>query len=187
MLLYFGRVLASTAVGEIHPPRWPDFEVSSILFGLGRWLWAGFVGGVVGGIPAMIYWIRCGDIDLFDAIILSELLAVGAIYALMALLAAILHEDLLAANPFTVVRAIFRVGWSYAQPCLLAGFAFLPPCTVVVAAFKIGAPAVSAFLFWLFWLMVLYESMVLFRVLGLFYHRHARVLGWFRGRTRWGV
>jgi hypothetical protein len=187
VLLYLGRVLASTAAGDIHPPRWPEFEFSSILFGLGRWLWAGFVGGVVGGIPAMFYWIRCGDIDLFDSIILTELLAVGSIYALMALLAAILHEDLLAANPFTVLGAIRRVGWSYAQPCLLCGFAILPAATILVASFKVENPAASAFLFWVFWVLALYEAMVVFRVLGLFYHRHAQVLGWFRGRTRWGV
>ena len=105
----------------------------------------------------------------------------------MALLAAILHEDLLAANPFTVIGAIRRVGWSYAQPCLLSGFAFLPVATLLVASFKVGNPAASAFLFWLFWVLTLYEAMVVFRILGLFYHRHARVLGWFRGRTRWGV
>jgi hypothetical protein len=187
ILLYLGRVLASTAGGDLHPPRWPDLEFSGLVFGMGRWLWAGFVGGVFGGIPALFYWIRCGDIDLFDAMILTELLAIGAIYALMALLAAILHEDLLAANPITVLGAIRRVGWSYAQPCLLSGFAILPVATICVAAFKSQNPLLSAVLFWLFWVLVLYEGMVVFRVLGLFYHRHARVLGWFRGRTRWGV
>jgi hypothetical protein len=187
VLLYLAKVLASTAVGEIHPPRWPDWEFSNIMFGMGRWFWAALTGGVVGGIPAIAYWIYCGDIDLFDSIILAELLAVGAVYALMALLAAILQEDLLAANPFAVLGAIRRVGWSYAQPCLLTGFAFLPVLTVLTASFKIENPAGAAFLFWLFWVLVLYEAMVVFRLLGLFYHRHARVLGWFRDRTRWGV
>ena len=32
-----------------------------------------------------------------------------------------------------------------------------------------------------------YEAMVVLRVLGLFYHKRARQLGWFRGRTGWGV
>ena len=54
------------------------------------------VGFVVGGFPATAYWVYCGDVDLFDALILAELVAAGAVYALMALLASILHEDALA-------------------------------------------------------------------------------------------
>jgi hypothetical protein len=187
VLLYLGKVLAATAVGEIHPPRWPELDLSSVVFGMGRWLWAGFAGGVIGGIPAVLYWIKCGDVDVFDAVVIAELLAVGAVYALMALLAAILHEELWAANPISVLKAIRRVGWSYAQPCLLSGFACVPAITVLMAAFKVSNPLLSAFLLWFFWVLTLYEAMVVFRVFGLFYHRHARVLGWFRGRTRWGV
>ena len=37
----------------------------------------------------------------------------------MALLASILHDDPLAANPITVLRAIRRVGWGCLAPCLL--------------------------------------------------------------------
>ena len=187
VLLYLGKVLAATAVGEIYPPRWPEWDLSSLVFGLGRWLWAGFTGGVIGGIPAVWYWIKCGDVDLFDMMIIGELLAVGAVYALMALLAAILHEELWTANPITVLTAIRRVGWSYAQPCLLSGFALLAGVTVLVAALKASEPFLAAFLLWFFWVLALYEAMVLFRIFGLFYHRHAQTLGWFRGRTKWGV
>ena len=93
----------------------------------------------------------------------------------------------LAANPITVVRAIVRVGWGYAQPCLVAGFA------VVLAIDAAGRrrsrsrtprwrPSCSGCSGW----SSLYEAMVVLRVLGLFYHRHARELGWFRDRTGWG-
>jgi len=186
-LLFLGRVLASSAAGERHHPRWPDWELTSIAFGLGRWAWAGLVGGAVGGFPAVVYWLYCGDIDLFDAMILAELLAAGAVYALMGLLASILHEDALAANPFTVIGAIRRVGWGYAQPCLVTGCAAVVAVTLGAAAFETQTPALAAFLFWLFWVVLLYEAMVVLRVLGLFYHAHARDLGWFRGRSRWGV
>jgi hypothetical protein len=186
-LLFLGRVLASSALGEVHNPRWPDWELSAIWFGLGRWLWAGLIGGVIGGCPAVAYWVYCGDIDLFDAIILSELLALGAVYALMALLASVLHEDLLAANPVTVVGAILKVGFSYARPCLVCGFAVLVSGTLLAASFETSSPPLSAFLLWLFWLVALYAAMVTLRVLGLFYWRHAGALGWFRGRTGWGV
>lgn len=187
-LLFLGRVLASSAIGEVHHPRWPDWDASSILFGLGRWAWAGFIGVVVGGFPTVVYWRYCGDIDLFDGMILVELASLGAVYALMALLASILHEDTLAANPFTVLWAIRKCGWGYATPCLLAGFAGIVAITLGLAVSEANSrPELSAFLLWFFWLVVLYEAMVVLRVLGLFYERHARELGWFRDRTRWGV
>ena len=69
----------------------------------------------------VLYWMYCGDIDLLDRIIFAELFALGACYALMALLASILHEDALGANPITVIRAIRRVGWGYWRPCLVCG------------------------------------------------------------------
>jgi hypothetical protein len=186
-LLYLGRVLALSALGEVHHPRWPDWEVSSILFGLGRWMWAGLVGVLVGGLPATAYWIYCGDIDVFDAIILVELAAVGAVYGLMAILVSILHEDALAANPITVVGAVWTVGWSYAQPCLVCGAAAVLAAAIFTAAFEVASPAFSAFLMYVFWFVALYETMVVLRVMGLFYFRHSRRLGWFRERTRWGV
>ena len=186
-LMFLGRVLASSALGERHHPRWPDWDLGALAASTGRWAWAGFIGAVVGGVPAVAYWVYCGDVDLFDYMILSELAAVGMVYALMALVASILHEDLLAANPFTVVGAIVRVGWGYAQPCLLAGFAGVVAATVLGAVFRVENPAASAFLYWVFWVVVLYEAMVVLRVLGVFYQRNARTLGWFRGRTGWGV
>jgi hypothetical protein len=187
VLLFLGKVAASSALGEIHHPHRPDWDYTSIFFGLGRWLWAGFLGAVLGGIPAVAYWVYCGDIDLFDTMILAELLAVGAVYALMALLASILHEDLLAANPITVIGAIMKVGWAYAQPCLLAGFAVMMAVTLLAGSLKVESPWLSAVLLWAFWVLALYEAMVVLRVLGLLYHKHARDLGWFRDRTGWGV
>ena len=135
----------------------------------------------------MFYWIRCGDIDLFDTIILSELLAVGAVYALMALLAAILHEDLLAANPFTVLGAIRPVGWSYAQPCLLTGSRSCLRRRCWWRLSRWGTPRHRRSCSGCSGSSRFTRRWWCFRVLGLFYHRHARVLGWFRGRTRWGV
>jgi hypothetical protein len=186
-LLFLGRVAASSAAGEMHHPRPPEWDLSSILHGLGRWAWGVLIGVVVGGFPATVYWVYCGDVDLFDAMILIELLTLGAVYGLMALLASILHDDALAANPFTVVAAIVKVGWGYAVPCLLAGAAVALSWLIARATFEVGTPAVSAFLWWFFWVVNLYSAMVVFRVLGLFYRTHARALGWFRDRRGWGV
>ena len=186
-LLFLGRVTASSAMGEVHHPHLPDWDLSSILFGLGRWMWAGLVGGLVGGLPSVVYWIYCGHIDFVDSIILVQLAALGAIYALMALLAAILYEDILAANPITVLAAVRKVGVGYARPCLLAGTVGMILGMMFTGSFEVESPLLSAFLFWLSWVTALYLTMVTLRVLGLFYHEHARTLGWFHNRTGWGV
>ncbi len=51
----------------------------------------------------------------------------------------------------------------------------------------IRTPLLAALGYWVYWVMLLYGAMVVLRVLGLFYHRHARLLGWFRERPRWGA
>jgi hypothetical protein len=186
-LLFLGRVLVSSALGEVQHPRWPGWDLEEMFRGVGRWFWAVVVGVVVGGLPSLVYWLYCGDIDPLDVIVFAELLALGAVYAQMALLASILHDDPLAANPITVVRAIVRVGWSYARPCLVSGFALALGVGAFLGLFKITHPTLAALALWAFWVLVLYLAMVALRVLGLCYHRHAWALGWFRDRPRWGV
>ena len=187
VLLVLSRVLTTSAQGEVHHPRWPEWDLGDMIRGLGRWLWAGLIGGGVGGLPMVLYWMYCGDIDLLDRIIFAELFAVGASYALMALLASILHEDALGANPITVIRAIRRVGWGYWRPCLFCGAALMLAGTALAAVYEVSNPALAGLAYWLFWVFLLYEAIVVLRVLGLFYFRHARVLGWFPERPRWGV
>jgi hypothetical protein len=186
-LLFLGRVLVSSALGEVEHPRWPGWDLDEMVRGVGRWFWAVVVGVVVGGLPALAYWISCGDIDPIDLVIFAELLAVGAAYAQMALLASILHDDPLAANPITVLRAIVRVGWSWARPCLVSGFALVLGIVALRGLLAISQPSLAALALWACWVLIMYLAMVALRVLGLCYHRHARALGWFRDRPRWGV
>jgi len=185
-MLYLGKVIASSAMGEIYHPRWPDWEPSSLLAGLGRWFWALLIGGVLGGFPAVAYWIQCGDIDLFDAVILVELAGVGAIYGQVALLASILYDDPLGAHPITVLRAIWRLGWAWAPPTLLTASFAASAVWILTELIRIQNPLLSAFAYWAYWVGVCYGSLVVLRILGLFYHRHAKALEWFRERPKWG-
>jgi hypothetical protein len=186
LLLFLGRMLVASALGEVQHPRWSGWEPEEMLRGVARWFWAVVVGVVVGGFPALIYWISCGDIDPLDVVVFAELLALGAAYAQMALLASILHDDPMAANPITVVRAIVRVGWSYIRPCLVSGFALALGLFGFKGLFAIRQPSLAGLALWAYWVLAVYLAMVSLRVLGLFYHRHARALGWFRDRPRWG-
>jgi hypothetical protein len=186
-LLFLGRVLAASALGEAHHPRWPDWDVTAIFHGLARWLLAGVLGGVVGGGPALAYWLHCGPVEPADAAIIAGLLTLGAGYGLMALLASILHEDVRAANPLTVLRAIVTLGPGYIRPCLVCGGAILLTGSILYGASRVDNPLLARGIIYVFWLVALYATMVVFRVLGLFYGQHARALGWFRNRKRWGV
>jgi hypothetical protein len=186
-LLYLGQVLITSGQGEIDHPRLPEWDFWRNLASLARWLWASLVGFALGGLPAAAYWVRCGDLDLFDRIILSELMALGAAYSQMALVASLLHDDFRAANPVTVVQAIMRLGWSYVWPCLVTGAAIGLAFGVASLAWNAPNDFLAVLGLWVFWVFVMYEAVVVFRILGLFYHRHASKLGWFHNRPQWGV
>ena len=64
--------------------------------------------------------------------------------------------------------------------------AVLTTIVALAGVLAIQSPPLSAAAYWVFWIFAVYESLVVMRVLGLFYHRHARFLGWFRDRPRWG-
>ena len=186
-LLFLGQVLVTSAAGEVRHPRLPSWDVWEIVDGLGRWLWAGVFGFALGGFPALVYWVRCGDVDWLDRIIFAELLALGAVYALMALVAAMLHGSAWAANPITVLSAIGRVGWPYARPCLQAGGTAAIALGVLVLAYGASSPWLAAVGFGTFWVVAFYGAMVVLRVLGLFCRRHREALGWDVHRPRWGA
>ncbi len=181
ILIFFGRVLVASALGEDDHPRWPKWDRMEIMDELGRWIWAGLMGLAVGGFPAMAYWVRCGDVDVLDAFFFGDLAVVGVAYAQMALMAALLHETLLAANPITVLRSIGRIGWDYLAPSLLTASGlvvnFLAWRAVLLHSPSIGLGVLGL---WACWVLTLYQAMALFRVLGILYAKHEAALGWFR-------
>jgi len=181
ILLFLGRVLSSSALGDEDHPRWPKWDRMEILEELARWTWAALMGLSIGGLPAVVYWIYCGEIDLIDGFFFLDLAMIGTAYAQLALVAALMHESMLAANPATVLRSIGRIGWDYFRPCLL---------TTLALAFDVAAwyvvllrsPSVELGVLglWACWILTLYLGMVVFRILGLVYNQHADDLEWFR-------
>lgn len=187
-LLFFGHMFVASALGEPDHPRWPEWDAAAISEGLVRWAWAGVFGLVVGGFPVVAYWRVCGDIDWFDRVVFFDLIVLGAGYALIALAASLLHDSLVAANPFTVLGAIARIGFDFVVPCLAGGLALiLTGATIVGVLFHIPSMKLAVAGLWGFWVLVLYEVMVILRMVGLTYHAHAADLLWFRSRPRWGI
>lgn len=185
-LVFLGQVLTSSAFGEALPPRLPNVQDEGVVRVLGRWFWAIVAGFGLGVVPAVAYWINCGEVDWMDRLMFANLAAIGAAYAQMALLAALLHDDPLAANPITVGKAILRIGWDYAGISLLSG-GFLGLMAVSLGALTfVTHPLLFALLTWLYWVAFLYGAMVVLRRLGLFCRRHRVVLAWFSDRPTWG-
>jgi len=187
-LLFLGHVLVSSSLGENDHPRWPEWHPSDIAEGIWRWFWAGVLGGVLGGLPIAIYWLRHDEINVLGWMLLGGLTIVGAGYALMALAAALLHDSIIAANPITVIMAIFRLGSGYLRPCVVAA------CALVLAGlgvwgllYRMPAMWLEALALWGFWVFFFYEAMVVLRMMGLTYHAHALDLHWFRRRPRWAT
>lgn len=181
---FLGEVLISSAAGAAEQPRAPEWDVFALGGVLVRWSASLAVAGVVGGGPAVAYWIRCGAIDTFDRIVLVDLLLPGLAYAQMGLVAALMRGTPLAANPLTVGRAIARVGWGYVGPCVLTAGVVVVLVGGLDRVLRLASPVVQAVACWLFWVVALYALMVVFRYLGLFCHRHAARLCWFPRRPK---
>jgi hypothetical protein len=186
ILVFLGHMLVASAMGENDHPRWPEWQPPEISEGLGRWLWAGISGVGLGVLPLLVYWVYCGPIDWLDVIVFLDLILVGVGFSQMALAAALMHDSIIAANPVTVVRAILRIGWDYVFPCFVASVAaILAGAGVWLLLFKMPTMWMEAVAIWVYWVFVLYEAMVVVRMIGLTYHAHAPALGWFQRRPRW--
>jgi hypothetical protein len=185
-LLFLGHMLVSSALGENDHPRWPEWQPSEIAEGIGRWFWAVMFGGALGGIPLVYYRMHCGEIDWFDLVVFLNLITLGVGYAQMALAAALLHDNIIAANPFTVLLAIFRIGWDYLRPCLVAVLVLVMAGMAAWGLiYQMPTIWMEGLAIWLFWVFIFYGAMVVVRMMGLTYHAHALDLHWFRRRPRW--
>jgi hypothetical protein len=185
-LLFLGHMLVSSALGENDHPRWPEWQPSEIAEGIGRWFWAVMFGGALGGIPLVYYRMHCGEIDWFDLVVFLNLITLGVAYAQMALAAALLHDNIIAANPFTVFLAIFRIGWDYLRPCLVAVLVLVMAGMAAWGLiYQMPTMWMEGLAIWLFWVLIFYGAMVVVRMMGLTYHAHALDLHWFRRRPRW--
>lgn len=186
-LLYFlGEVLTSSSCGEIQVPRKPPWEVETIRRCVSRWIVSLFLGLGAGWLPASAYWVEFGANSVVDRIIITNLMMLGGAYSLMALLASLLFDDPLAANPFTVFPALRRAGWAFVNPCLLTAGAGSVLYWLLDGVVSSGNAAVAGFGLLVFWVAAIYVAIVLFRRIGLFCHeRRVRDL-WFPDRPMVG-
>ena len=183
-LLFLGEVVVTSCLGSVRLPRQVGWNPGELARAWALWSWALLVGVVAGGWPALVYWLRCGDVDWLDQVVLIDLIVPGLAYAQMALVLALTDDSpWLAANPVRVVGALGRAGWSFFWPCLVTGGFLALVVTLFKACLEIGNGFVQAVAFWAWWVVGLYLALVALRGLGLFCHR-ARVVAVGPGRLR---
>ncbi len=179
-LRFIGEVLVSSAQGDVFHPRLPGFELGAVFGAWVRWLASALGGALIAGPPAFLDVFARGVHDGTDWLVLAVFGSLGMACALIAAMAVWLHESLAAASPTTVLSALARCGGDALRLALFA--AVLAGLTIAAAAalLRFGGVVAGTVGLWAFWAAFLYESMVMARVLGRFYRRHAKSLKWFR-------
>jgi hypothetical protein len=184
---YLARVLEASSEGEPLPPRPPDRSADGLLDGIGSWLLWIVLGAGVGLLPLAAYRAALGE--SWSPGVAAVLGLFGLPYALMALLMAFLHDDDLAARPWTVLGTIARLGPSFLGLSLtvaglfaLIGIAFAAALALRDRAFWLYIPASLAC-----WLLAAWLSIVAMHTLGSYYAPRKSRLRWRRKRHRWGT
>lgn len=110
-------------------------------------------------------------------------------YILTALLMSFLHDDALAAKPPGVLNALVQIGGSMFFLSLFVGFVIAIGAGTFVLALLLRH---NHFVMYLLtcvgcWVVFIWISIVVMRMLGNHYHRHRQTLRWNQERPRWGV
>jgi len=186
VFLFLNDVVRSSAYGDVHHPRASSWTPSASLGAILRWVWALACGAVV--FSPLWWWLGAWQIPESSRQWLTALaLAVPTlVYAQMALVAVILFDDPLAANPWTVLRAIYRSGLDSLRVALATALAagVIGVCGVLLLRLPmfIAIPVTYAYA-----VLSLYLAMFVARSLGLYFRRNAKRIGWFPERMRWGA
>ncbi|RUL89223.1 hypothetical protein [Tautonia sociabilis] len=187
IMLYLARVLTDGAMGRAGHPNFPIWDRHTILEGLARWIWAGVVGLGVGALPVLLYVKLRGEFGPLDWAAVSVLIGLAAGYVQMGLAASLLQDDLTLAHPVAIARAVRVIGREYVPAWMMTAAALF----LAVMAWRFamthspGNLKVAALELWGFWVLVLYEAMLIMHVLGRTIYRNAAGLGWYRREPKW--
>lgn len=176
------QIFRLATVDEDDMPITMEFEVGQILFDL--WTWMGSIWW--SGAPLAVYWLvmsrltRWGYFETFEWIPLT--IAPGLIFCLalfpMALMSSALHTTVLAANPWTVIRSIFRVPLEYIATLSVFGCLCITAAVigVVLPPYPTAIPILTQIIAWIILFYALTASAY---GLGNFYYRNRHKIGWF--------
>ena len=189
LLQYLGRVLVSSARGDLVPPRMPDRNFDGFFHGLSPWVIWLVLGVSVGLLPFTLL-IALGDRSLSDRPIAAvSLLILGAAYALVALMLSFLHDRPLACAPPGVLSALLHHGGTL-MPALLKASALLGLGAVSFVLLR----SLRTSQYWIYlisalgwWVLSVWLAIVVMRLLGVHYVRNQATLKWHGKDPRWGI
>lgn len=177
LLAYFCEFLngamASAAAGVGPFVVWPSRSPKPAVKTLCTWLVCFAAGPVLPAVAAGYYLFYCGDPTLVDWVIVTELLAVAVGYWLLALLAVIRFDSLLAANPLRVAELLHRLGPRMLIVAIAAATFLVAGGELMVASIAQMHQSMITGLFGIGWAWggLLFLSTFLFRLLGMWSYR----------------
>jgi len=188
-LQYLGRVLVASAMGETIPPRSPDRNFDGFFHGLSSWLIWLVLGGLVGLLPVLLYFLSLNKAADGNVLLGLGLVLLGLPYMLMALMMTFLHDDAMAAKPWGVMGAMFRLGGSFGLLCLFIASALALGVGAFLIALLLRADHFLVYLVLCLGCVValVWISIVVMRILGTYYDSHKESLLWHHERPRLGV
>ena len=188
-LQYLGRILVSSAMGETIPPRTPDRNFNGFFSGISPWLLWLAMGVSVGMLPLVYYITSHNSSADLNPLVAVGLLALGIPYISLALMLAFLHDHPLAATPWNIAVAMFRLKGSSILLSLFVtlALAFIAGAIAVALSLRPNHYRIYLHLALLSWGVMQWTSIVLMRILGTFYYQHRTTLRWHRESLRWGV
>lgn len=170
---FLNGAMTSAAAGVGPFVVWPSASPKPVVKTLCTWLVCFAAGPVLPAVAAGYYLFYCGDPTLVDWVIVTELLAVAVGYWLLALLAVVRFDSLLAANPLRVAELLDRLGprvivvTTAAAAFLLAG-----GCLMVASVAHLHESEITGlFGIGCAWVGLLFLSTFLFRLLGMWSYR----------------
>jgi hypothetical protein len=184
VFLFLNDVVRSSAYGDIHHPRSPTWSPSASIGAVARWAWAL---GCAALVCSPLWWWLGRVPDSPRQWLIDGALAVPVLlYAQTALVAVILFDDPLAANPFTVLGALYRSGLDSFRVATATAFAIALICLGGTGLVRL--PMVIAIVAsYGYCLLSFYLAIFVARTLGLYFRRNAKRIGWFPERLRWGA
>jgi hypothetical protein len=161
-------VLASGAAGESGTIRWPGRDVGLVLRSLVVWTVCFLAGPAELAALAYLYWLRGGDLDLLDKVVLAEMGLVAFAYWFFAVASVNQRERLLDANPLDVARLVDDLGYrAWALAPAAAGLGVVHLLGILQALRSLAESPVAGFVGLLAaWISALYWATFSMRLLG---------------------
>ncbi len=174
LLAYSQKIITATAIGEHEPPTWPDFSdfTQDILPPFFQSLGL----SVLYGLPAIVARIFLPEDTLGATLVPILLILLALMLAPMAWLGMAMQNQIAALSPHFVIPSILRAPGAYLG--VLIQLVVLVALNAGVAWLLDNLPVpfipglINSFI-------SLYFLMVISRLLGIFYYRNRRQLGWF--------